>query len=169
MNNKMIKFAIISMVMILVLGTSTTVFAGGFTSNELLQQKYHKQYTEKYLQYSIFNAAAADVVCGVNVWSEYGNDLTVQDAVLEIVLNLEAAGYSEEADEILSAETLKQSISIADGTIKTLLTKEIENTNINSRKGWFISYFKTSAKEATYASDVIELYIRLQLLLPVGS
>lgn len=162
--------AILTMVMILVFSLSTDAFAGSMTEKDFLSQKYHEQYVQKSNNtYDIFNAAAADIVCGVNNLSESKNNLTIEDSIFEIVSNLENAGYSQEADEILSADTLKQSISIAEKIIKAHLTKEIQNTNINTRKGWFISYFKNSAKEATYASEVIELYIRLHLLLPIGS
>ncbi|MDF2865975.1 MAG: hypothetical protein K0R72_793 [Clostridia bacterium] len=164
---------IVTMVMVLVLSLSTTAFAGSMTEKDYLSQKNHEQYTKNIGKtYGIFNAPAADVICGVYDWSnssENKNNLTIEDSILEIVSNLEDAGYSEQANEILSADTLKQSISIADRIIKMQLTKNIENTKANNRKGWFITYFVKSAQEANYGSDVIELYIRLQLLLPVGS
>lgn len=164
---------ILTMVIVLVLGFSSTAFAGSMTQKDYLSQEHHEQYTKNIgTTYGIFNAAAADVVCGVYDWStspESKNNLTIEESILEIVSNLENAGYSQQANEILSAETLKQSISIADTIIKEQLSKDISNVKTSDRKGWFITYFVNSAQEAKYASDVIELYINLQLLLPIGS
>jgi len=165
--------SIVVLVVILVLSLSTTALAGSMSEKDYLSQKSHEQYTKNIGKtYGIFNASAADIVCGVYDWStssETRNNLTIEDSIFEIISNLEDAGYSEQANEILSADNLKESISIADQVIRMQLVKDITNIKSDNRKGWFLKYFIDSAQQSKSGLDTIELYIRLQILLPIGS
>ncbi len=172
--------SVLVLTLIISLTLSTTAFAGGISKQHAFRDAQHEKYLEKYFdwgaensKYGIFNTDAVDALYG----DEYSlvstaTDLTLEDAVTEIAMNLFYAGKSEEAYSIITAPTLKEAVVVAGELIKKELASVMKSSNSDaSTSGW---YFKSlndrlNNLEGYSVGDIVSEYIQWSLVGPIGS
>jgi hypothetical protein len=168
------KLIVILLTFTLLFCSNTVVFAG-YSPEFATQKNNHDQYYDMYSQksdivkYNILTSSAVDVVVGLNYTD---NEMSIEDAVITLVLDLYKSGEDVAAIEILCAPTLKEAIALTEKSIKLRLVNEMNAECSKRRDGWYYKNLEENLNNnytSLTANEIVLQFIQLSIVSPIGS
>lgn len=149
----------------IVFGSTTTAFAGG---GPLYSAKYnqHETYSKYYENYALFSIDSVDKILAY-YWNE-DSDLTMEDALADIVISLRENGDDTAAEEILEAGDVLTAQKVARKCVGQYLVNILKH-DIAQPETWYVKSFqkkldgiKDTDKEF---EDIVNMYIEYVLVI----